>query len=323
MTSRVKNFLFYLTTLLLSCLIALAILEVVLRNISYSTGTGIGRASQRWMKENWKPVNELGIRDFRITIARLNFPQPKVYFLGDSFTAGHGVEFKHTYYYQTGEQVSKDFNLFNLSVNGASTRSELQILYQFNTQTGVNAEAVVHQYFFNDIEDYITRPDWSAPPMLQTVARYLASAEFLLSYRFNKEWGEEYKSSLMQAYTDPKVLEKHLNDLRILHQYIRQQRGRVVFVVFPALYPDETLQQSQQGINIIRDFFATTCQSGDIYLDATGVAESLPESKRVVNFMDPHPSRALHTLVAQEVQSAIRQQTGRPHLIRCTDMRTG
>ena len=303
-TKPASSLRFYLLTLLLSCVIALLVAEVVLRSLSYSVGTGIGRAHERWTEQYWRPVNEMGIRDFSVA-ARLPLAQPKLYFLGDSFTAGHGVAFEETFYFRTAERLSHAYNLFNLSLNGASTRSQLQTLYQFNTATGSQARIVVHQYFLNDIDDYIHRPEWTPPPLLAFLGRYLASAEFLLAYRFNEEWGNRYAQALEAAYLDANTMDKHETNLRLLHEYIRQQGGRVVFMIFPALSPDSRFERSLGAVDRIRDIYRKHCRPGDLYIDIPALARTLGESDRIVNFMDPHPSARLHALVAGQVQRAI------------------
>lgn len=317
--ARKRLVLFGFLTVFLSLLVALAVAELVLRHIDYTTGTGMGRAYERWAQKSWKPVNEAGFRDFDIGL-RIGGPQAKVYFLGDSFTAGHGVRFEDTYYYQAHLRLLDKYVLFNLSRNGASTRSELRQLQQFNAVTRASARAVVNQYYFNDIDDYVSMPRWVPPQWLERASRHLALAELLLVYRFNIEWGSQYAAVLKAAYGNPGILARHLEDVAQLHRFIRQQGGTVVFLVFPPLAPDELMSQSAGDVGRMREFFARTCQPGDEFINAAMAAGSLPQRQRVVNFADSHPSPKLHAMIAQEVVLAIGHKAGGSHES-CTALR--
>jgi hypothetical protein len=298
---------FYLLTLLGSLLAALLVVEIVLRNLAFTNGTAfMFGAQQRWYERHWTPVNEMQFRDLPLQ-GRLALKQPKVYFLGDSFTAGNGVSFEETYYFLAAWKTRQDYNPVNLSRPGASTRDELDTLKQFNAATGARAKIVVHQYFPNDIHDYIAMPQWTAPPLLEAAARHLESAQFLLAHRFAKEWGAQYADALRAAYTSPAVLQRHLDDVSALHAEVRRQGGRVVFLVFPSLSPDSGLDESARLIAHLRRFFTATCREGDVFVDALYSARTLPLERRVLSFMDSHPSPELHTLVASQVRQGIAQ----------------
>lgn len=307
-----RNFLFYGMTVVVSCLLALVVAEIVLRQVDYTTGTGMGRAYERWAKKNWLPLNEAGLRDFGIGM-RMGSTLPRAYFLGDSFTAGHGVRFEDTYYYQAHLRLQDAYTLFNLSRNGASTRSELAEIERFNTATRGAARVVVHQYYFNDIDDYVSLPRWAPSPWLERASRHIALAELLLVYRFNAEWGGQYGAALKAAYDKPATLAMHLRDVAQLHQFIRQQGGSVVFLVFPPLATDELMQQSAGDVRRMREFFSQSCQPGDEFIDATVSARTLSRRARVVNFADSHPSPRLHALIAEDVVQAIGHNVGGSH----------
>ncbi|MGH8492552.1 MAG: SGNH/GDSL hydrolase family protein [Moraxellaceae bacterium] len=307
-----RAFLFYGMTVFVSCLLALVVAEVVLRHIDYTTGTGMGKAYERWAKKNWAPLNEAGLRDFGIS-PRMGSMLPRIYFLGDSFTAGHGVRFEDGYYYRAHLRLLDKYTLFNLSRNGASTRSELGEIQHFNIATSGSARVVVHQYYFNDIDDYVSLPRWIAPPWLERASRQLALAELLLVYRFNAEWGGQYGVALKAAYDNPEILARHLQDVAQLHQFIRQQGGSVVFLVFPPLATDELMNQHAAEVGRMREFFAKTCQPGDEFIDATAAARTLSRRARVVNFVDSHPSPKLHALIAEEVVQATEHNSGGAH----------
>lgn len=322
--TRKKVAAFYALTLVLSLAVALAIVEIVLRQLAFTSATDLGsRAQQRWYAQYWRPFNEMVFRDLPLA-GRLDRPEPRLYFLGDSFTAGAGVAFEDSYFFQVAWQPNPGYNAFNLGRPGASTRQELATLRDFDARTGGHARVVVHQYFSNDIEDYIDVPAWTPPPALKAAARHLDTAELLLAWHFNTTTGGRVNDALRAAYTTPATLAKHRRDLAALHDEIRAQGGRVVFLVFPGLNSDAILQETGAVVAEMRRFFAATCRPGDRFVDATVSARQLSERARIVSTLDPHPSPALHRLVAQQLRQALAPAplpAGQPRLHdRCEDL---
>lgn len=296
---------FYLLSFLLALVIALALIELGLRQLAFTNGSALAFGpQQRWYTRHWKPLNELGLRDLPLE-GRLQDSTPRLYFLGDSFTAGNGVGFDETYYFRSAWQPRLDYQPFNLSRPGASTRKEIAELQRFNRETGGQAAVVVHQYFPNDIDDHITMPTWSPSPALAAAARQLETAQVLLAWQFSRDWGTAYGDALRRAYLDEATLARHLADVDALHMAIRAQGGRVLFLVFPVLSPEASLEESLALVARLRARFAASCRPGDVFLDASVPARSLSLRERRLSQLDAHPSPALHALVADQVRAAL------------------
>lgn len=304
-TTPRKTALFYLLTVLLSLILAFACLELVLRHVDYTNSVDIGaRAQERWVLHHWGKYNEQGFRDFDLR-GRVHLPQRKIYFLGDSFTTGVGVEFDQTFYFKAGWAPLANYNAFNLSRPGAATTDELLTLTEFNRIMRTSAPVVVHQYYINDIENYVRLPKWTAPAWLATAARYLDSAQLLMNYRFNQEWLPRYKDAMRAAYANPNLMQRHLQDVTRLHEAIRAQGGAVYVLAFPALSPDSLMQETGLIVQRLRSQFIQTCQPGDKFIDVSVSAATLSARARIVSFLDPHPSVRLHALVAEQITAAL------------------
>lgn len=307
-STRSRKLAFYAITISFSFLFALLVIEIILRNSDYITSTNIIRNSavDRWLEKHWH-VNELGYRDLLIA-PRLSSTKPKLYFLGDSFTAGHGVDFKDTYYFKVGIELENDYNLFNISQPGLSTLGEKNEFLNFTKTINSSPDAVIHQYFVNDIEDYISAPSWKSPGWLAASSRHLESAQLVEILLFNHEHGKTYRRSLLGAYRNADILEKHKSDLKILHQHIRDNGSAVIFLTFPALR-NKNIHESSFVIKEMHDFFSKTCQPNDIFIDASPAALSLKESERVASILDDHPSPELHSLIANQIIRVIRRES--------------
>lgn len=321
-TARWKTISFYMLTIALSLIASLILIELALRNLAYTNSVDLGsQAQKRWYTKHWKPFNELLLRDFPLS-GRIDLDMPKLYFLGDSFTAGAGVEFEETYYYQAAWQPPTGYNPFNLARPGSSTRDQLKEIESFDARTGSAAHIVVHQYFVNDIADHVEMPTWEPDPWLKVAATQFESAQLLMAYRFNQEWGGKTKEALTAAYKNPVTLQMHIADLTQLHQYIRSHGGRVIFLAFPALNSKKLTQESGTIVSVImRNFFARTCRPGDSFIDASNSTAKLSQSERIVSFLDPHPSPALNTLIADRIRKAIHQHNSTRAYESCEELR--
>jgi len=289
----------------ISLILTIVSLEIYLRAASFSLGGGVGRASQRWFSLNWKPINKLGYRDYEIDF---NSKLPQILFLGDSFTAGHGVNFDDTYYFQTRNLGNRNCQYVNLGVCGASTKNELVTLDNYLQSYHPAVQTVVHQYFGNDIEDYIQLP----PIKRQTLPGFLLKnseiANFLESLIFTKRFSKVYSQTLFGTYLDPVRFGTHVADIDKLHSLIRKQNSRLIFLLFPFLDNDKTILESSDYISLLSNYFVQTCSGADVMIDATLIARTLRPKDRVVNKFDAHPSVRLHKLVSEVLSEILNQK---------------
>lgn len=303
-----KTISFYAIFILFSGLLAIIVVEVSLKFISISSGSGTGDAAHRWMVENWKPINQLGYRDFDITIAR---DKKQVIFLGDSFTAGHGVKFNETYYFQTSNADTQGFQYLNLGQPGASTKKERENLATFYGKYQAKPSIVIHQYFGNDVEDYVDMAPIKsfqlAPRPLPQLRNASQIVNLIENYAYIKKINNLYLGALYGAYADESKINLHLADINQLHNDIRKSGAKVYFLLFPFLNDDVLMEKSKNYINVVSIDFMKKCKAGDVLINATPLALELKPEGRVVNAMDAHPSPELHTLVAKVLINEINQ----------------
>lgn len=153
MNVKLKTLLLNSLIICTSIFIAYLGLESILTLSVYTTGSAQGLADKRWRENYWHPINTMGYRDYDVNGDF--YKKPAMIFLGDSFTSGHGIKFEETYYFLLRARFKNNFNFVNLGMNGASTKDESINYLNFLKQTRSNSGIVVHQYFGNDIEDYI------------------------------------------------------------------------------------------------------------------------------------------------------------------------
>lgn len=297
--SLTKKFAFYIASLLLSLFLAIFIVEIGLSLVSFSNGLGAGKASKRWFDENWKPINKFGYRDHEI---EKNGTKRAIVFLGDSFTAGYGVKFTETFYFQASRIGGEKYQYANLGQSGSSTIGQGKSLDFFLKTYEGNVELVIHQYFGNDIEDYIKPIANSArSPLRQFLIEKSELANLIDSYLFLKSSSDQYLRSLFSAYSEGAALDAHLADLKRLHGRVHALDAKVFFLIFPFLNDDQVLSQSEKYVLPLKKYFLENCKKNDVMLDVSPLALKLTPGERTVNALDAHPSALLHSLIAEKI----------------------
>jgi hypothetical protein len=296
-----RRIIFYTIIAIFSIVIALSIVEVILRTASFSSGTGSGEASKRWFEQYWKPVNKLGYRDYEIDF---NAPNPTVVFLGDSFTAGHGVKFEETYYFKF-KKSENGFNSINLGKNGASTLDEVKTYKEYLSNAKGTQKYLVHQYFGNDIADYISPVNFEQNKILVMLGEYSELANLVQNLLFVKKFSDKYVAALQEAYQDKERMGKHLKDVGALHKIAKEVKAGVIIVAFPFLNDFSSIDLSSVYVVPLKSFFLENCKEKDFFVDVSPLARSLSNRERVVNSMDAHPSAKLHEEVGSLIQQIV------------------
>ena len=293
-----KKALFYVVIFFISLLIALLIVEVILNGLEFSTGAGRGKVSENWFKKNWKPINSYGYRDYEWA----NAPERNsIVFLGDSFTAGHGVKFEQTYYFKTRETLGRKYSTFNLGQNGADTEQEALNYNKFRSVTKIKPQFVVHQYFLNDIDKYIDLPKFEPWKPVMAAVKHSEFLSLLGTYIYFKNQGQSFADATLRAYENESMFLLHKAELLTLFKSIHDDGASIIFITFPYLSNDMMLAKSEYPISKVKKVFLDACRKNDVFFDVSGLARALADDKRTANILDAHPSPLLHQLVSDQL----------------------
>jgi len=284
-----------------SLVVALIIVEVILRvipPIPSSIGGGIGRA---WNEKNWHPINEQGFRDLEVV---LNPTKELLVFVGDSFTAGYGVSFENTYSSALREKLSKGYDVVNLGANGTATSQQRMNYVNFIRSFQKAPSDVVYQYFGNDIDDFVNPSECYSDN--SNFSKFLLEVSFLYGLFdvifVQKDSSSCYQDKLEAAYRDDVRSKDHKSQVEEFARLIQSLNSNIIFVAFPFLNNETLLAESQSlYIESLKRLFQNYCKKGDWFYDASNAALSLKTSDRVASFMDAHPSKALHELISKDI----------------------
>jgi hypothetical protein len=273
------------------------------------------KVSERWFERHYQP-NEMGVRDSQYEVS-LEIPpgRHRVTFIGDSFTAGHGVADVELRFANRirNERPAWDVQVFNM--NGWDTAEELHAVERME-QMGYTLDQVVLVYTLNDPADLLS--EWQEilddiyadelPPFPFDESYFLN----LLYYRWQafstSDFGNYYEF-IHDAYSG-ETWRKQQARLTALHQAVKRQGGLLRVVTFPFLHE----LAEEYGY---RDVHAKLNQfwreQGVPHLDLLPAFSGYTPEELVVNSNDPHPNEFAHAIAARQIQKFLERQmaTGR------------
>lgn len=281
----------------------LIITETVFMFIPVSHSASNTLAGRNWFSFYWQS-NSMGYRDDEVK--EKNNLKKKIFFVGDSFTAGHGLKKRSQRFSNiVGQKLNRQYEFYNIGVNGADSDDEFKNLITFP----VKPDVVVLQYFFNDIDNSSKHlGKWQPFPMVYSDIplwqRPLVRGSFLLNYiywKFPHSGEYDYLEQLRKAYADTAVMKDHLISLKKITGFCRSNKIRLYVVVFPFL---QNLEVSDQLAIPVKQFFAS--ENIDV-LEVSKLVTDLPIKDRVVNVNDFHASPLVNERVAQALSSIIQK----------------
>ena len=109
------------------------------------------KTSQRWFERHWH-VNQWGFRDEQEYSRSRSSGKRRVTFIGDSFTAGHGIRDVNDRFANRIRNMHPDWEVHVLAKPALDSGAELNMLYEL-AQTTYEFDQVVLVYCLNDISD--------------------------------------------------------------------------------------------------------------------------------------------------------------------------
>jgi hypothetical protein len=229
----------------------------------------------------------------------------RITFLGDSFTAGHGIKNVDDRFVNILRKNRENRQeVHALATNGFDSGHEMKVLHQF-FRKGYQTDTVVLVYVLNDVSDLI--PEWQA-----ILGRFYKEHEkegFLVrnSYFINKlyyqiEAGRDpgfsrYYSFLREGHSGA-TWEEQKQRLRDIKEFCQSRQIRFLAVTFPllqAMGPDYSYADIHQMLG------AFWADQGVPHLDLAPVYRSRPARELVVGKHDAHPNELAHKKAAEAI----------------------
>lgn len=284
-----KNTFLLLYVVILFCMVC----EFYFTRFSKSHAISQSLASKNWFEKYWH-LNEFGYRDQEVDTLE---KKKKVFFMGDSFTAGHGTDWTMDRYSNIFSKKAENYKTYNLGVCGSDSRDEFKRLKEFPLRPDV----LVWQYFGNDMEGVLKANNINSPGFkpYDDMPGFMEPL-VLNSYFFNfvywqmpHSYLKPFFGYLTEGYKNEKVFNQHLEDLKQVSDYCRENKIKLVVVLFPYL-------QDLEGSNIfaprIQNFFE---KQGVPVLNVAPLVRNMSLKERIVNNNDVHPSVKVNHLVGE------------------------
>jgi lysophospholipase L1-like esterase len=291
---RISNTLFSLSVFLF----AFVVLELAFIFIPRSHGVGYTKSASNWFKYYWQ-TNSYGFRD----------KEPKndksaIFFVGDSFTAGHGLKDTDNRFSDIVGQNLNNFESINLGINGADTKSEFNTMIEFIEKSKIKPKIVVLQYYGNDIDKValsggLSFSGFSPYRDLNRIFSFFIKGSHLFNYIYwvlPRDDGKPYAELLSEAYKTDSIYQKHQDDLKEFVEYTNKEKILLIAVIFPFM---QNLDLSDELYNEkIKNFF----ESENIkYVDVSMLIRKNNITNLVVNKNDAHPSIDVNKVVADDL----------------------
>jgi hypothetical protein len=291
-------------TVLFSLFVIFILLEIIFMFIPRSHSADYTLASRLWYAKYWKPINSLGFRD-----KEPDNNNPVILFVGDSFTAGHGLKsIDDRFSNIVGRELNKKekkYTIINIGKPNLDTRAEYETMKEFLYLTRIKPEKIILQYCGNDIEgvamdEGLIFGGFHPPPDMNKFIVLIGSGSYLLNYiyfLYPREYlGAPYINYLTKAYKNDNILSKHKADLRAFADYAGKNSIQLIVVVFPFL-ADVEMSDSMYVTDIVRFFKADNIS----VINVSQLVKDIPVPERIVNKNDTHASKKLNEIVAREI----------------------
>lgn len=284
--------------------VLIIILEGVFMFVPRSHFYGGSYASRVWFNYYWHQ-NSFKCRDNEINTKS---PQPAIFFVGDSFTAGHGIKNTNNRFSNIVANQMSSYNVVNIGQNGADTRMEYNRMIDIVKQTGIVPKKIVLQYFGNDIERVAKSEglDFNGFDINNgsSLNKWLCTSSFLYNYLY---WifphgdTKPYIDFLQKSYHSQNVLNRHFEDLTKFLDYSSQNNIQLVVVIFPFM------QDIGFSKSLYTDLIRNFLNSKNITtIDVGELVKSMPVRDLCVNANDGHASVMVNKIVGEEILKKIK-----------------
>lgn len=318
-------------------LLVLVLLETVFSFLPISAGGSGALSARLWFNRHWRE-NDLGYRDLPPKVLHRE-GQPNILVLGDSYTAGHGIDDQADRFTDRLREAHPGFgNIYNVARCGASPAHALGYLQSFP----IAPDHVWYVHTPNDIETAAPRKEvyqmFGLTP--EHIHRYNPDrpAGFLYAHSFlwnfvrtrlyDRQRRKVYQqlidsetqsgtsflkqsaSALMYLswYLQPTLLRRHVAELEKLKRAANARGADLKVLLFPPVRPKMLAAYRKQVEPLLTQALNA---SGMTVYSLSAIVAKVPAEARQAGAYDAHPSAAVHAAVSQAIAADFKQLTQR------------
>lgn len=272
----------------------------------YDTTDSLGftKVCERWISRHWR-TNAAGCRDNLEYSPQLQPGKRRVTFIGDSFTAGHGIKDVDARFSNRIRALHPQWEVHVLANVGLDTGDELKLLKKALSK-GYQLDQVVLVYCLNDLGDLLAGPGGpfeGSLPNADVRGPWFTQGSYFLDLLYNRyqaarnPYVKDYFSYVKAGYRD-KFWEKQKERLKEFRDLVESHGGHLSAVTFPflhALGPNYDYQFAHVELDAFwRELHVP-------HLDLLSTYQSLPAQALTVNRFDAHPNEYANQLAAAAI----------------------
>lgn len=271
------------------------------------------RVSERWQLRHWR-LNNAGCRDNVDYLPTLPAGKRRISFVGDSFTAGHGISDVEDRFANLLRRAHPEWEVQVLAKVGLETGMELKLLQKAFAR-GYQVDQVVLVYCLNDIEDLMPTQTDAILRALAVIdnSPWLVRKSYMLNlfyhhYRASQDpYLGDYCFYVREAYKGP-LWKQQQERLKAIRDIVQAHGGRLAVVTFPFLNALGPNYEYQSVHDVLGRFWQ---EQGVPHLDLLTVYADLPPSRVTVNRLDAHPNEHANKLAAAAMDKWLQGFIGR------------
>jgi lysophospholipase L1-like esterase len=275
---------------------------------------GYTKINQRWFDRHWQ-LNSSEFRDDINYSLEVKPDKRRISFLGDSFTAGHGIKNVEDRFVNRIRRAHPEWEVQLLAQPGFNTDDEIEQVEECVRQH-FQLDVVVLVYCLNDVMDMF--PEWT-DAVLRLKAQvahsgwlrqnsYLVNTLYYRLFTPRQAGSTRYYDFIAQGYRGA-YWERQQQRLKHLRDLVQSHGGRLLVVTFPFFerlgtgYPYQSMHE-QLG----------RCWQtlGVPHLDLLPVYRNVPTDKLTVNRRDAHPNEYANRLAADAVEKFLQRELSNP-----------
>ena len=261
------------------------------------------RISERWVQRHWR-VNTAGCRD-NVEYSRALTPgKRRISFVGDSFTAGHGIKDVADRFPNRLRRAHPEWEIHVLATVGLDTGSELAVMKKALARD-YQIDQVVLVYCLNDIGDLLPPQANSSERVRQELdhGNWFVRNSYMVNLWYHHYWAarepnlRDYFPFVREAYRGT-TWQQQQERLKAFRDLIQAQGGHLAVVTFPFLH---ALGPSYEYRAVHKQLDQLWLELGVPHLDLLPVFGGLPSSQVTVNRYDAHPNERANRLAAEAI----------------------
>lgn len=267
------------------------------------------KIAMRWNERHFQK-NNLGARDNQDYQLR-KLKKSRITFLGDSFTAGHGIENVDKRFTNLLRNSFDETEIHIMAANGMESIDQLQLVKSLINQ-GYEFDIVCLAYCLNDISYAIPETDsvYNKVLAFNENLGWLSNESYLLNeiqFRlFAKTTPElkDYYSFVNGAYTS-KVWSEQARTLQQIKLLCNSVGKEFVVVTLPFFHSKDALKGDENVNRVLNSFWK---KEGVKHLNLAGAFSSYTPEELVVNRFDAHPNEEANRLIASKVETWLKSE---------------